>query len=80
MAEAIVGDLTPYCGVSKAEKMQRELAAMGEITKPMGAAGDRLMTLFLVRMLPADVDVGIESMSIEMSNGWEVCWLWLMEF
>lgn len=47
MAESIVGDLTPYCGVAKADKMQREMDAMREITAPLGARGSRLMELFL---------------------------------
>ena len=33
IAEAIVGDLTPDCGVSKQEKQQRELKAMDFISK-----------------------------------------------
>jgi putative hydrolases of HD superfamily len=31
LAEAVVGDLTPHCGVSGQEKFRREEAAMAEI-------------------------------------------------
>lgn len=36
MAEAIVGDITPYCGVEKEEKHRREEVAMKEITDLLG--------------------------------------------
>ncbi|XP_031623139.1 HD domain-containing protein 2 [Contarinia nasturtii] len=46
LAEAIVGDITPYCGVSKEEKKQREMDAMQEIAKLIAPRGQRLMELF----------------------------------
>lgn len=35
LAEAIVGDITPICGVSQEEKERREREAMAEITKDL---------------------------------------------
>lgn len=48
LAECIVGDITPYCGVSKEEKKQREMDAMQEISKLIAPRGARLMELFEV--------------------------------
>lgn len=48
LAESIVGDITPYCGVSKEEKRKRELDAMQEIAKLIAPRGGRLMELFEV--------------------------------
>lgn len=48
LAESIVGDITPYCGVSKEEKRLREMNAMQEITKLIAPRGERLMELFEV--------------------------------
>lgn len=48
LAESIVGDITPYCGVSKEEKRQREMDAMQEIAKLIAPRGERLMELFEV--------------------------------
>lgn len=48
LAEAIVGDITPYCGVSKEDKKQREMDAMQEIAKLIAPRGQRLMELFEV--------------------------------
>lgn len=50
LAEAIVGDITPYCGVSKEEKKLREMNAMQEISKLIAPRGERLMELFEVFM------------------------------
>jgi putative hydrolase of HD superfamily len=53
MAEALVGDITPVEGVSKAEKSRREAAAMAYLARdllgnvaPGGAAGQRLQALW----------------------------------
>jgi putative hydrolases of HD superfamily len=47
LAEAIVGDITPYCGVDKEEKKRREMKAVKEIAAlipEMG--GDEILVLF----------------------------------
>lgn len=49
LAESIVGDITPYCGVSKEDKKRREMEAMAEIAKLIAPRGERLMELFEVR-------------------------------
>lgn len=46
LAEATVGDLTPYCGVSREEKRSRELIAMKEIAQLAGPAENKLLELF----------------------------------
>lgn len=48
LAECIVGDITPYCGVSKEEKKEREMNAMRDIVKLIEPRGERLMELFEV--------------------------------
>lgn len=48
LAESIVGDITPYCGVSKEEKKLREMNAMRDIAKLIEPRGDHLMELFEV--------------------------------
>lgn len=48
LAESIVGDITPYCGVSKEDKKQREMNAMREIAELIAPRGQRLMELFEV--------------------------------
>lgn len=48
MAECIVGDLTPYCGVSKEEKHRREDEAMQTIRGLCEKQGERMYTLFRV--------------------------------
>lgn len=48
LAESIVGDITPYCGVSKEDKKQREMDAMREIAKLIAPRGEHLMELFEV--------------------------------
>lgn len=42
LAESIVGDITPYCGVSKEDKKQREMDAMREIAELIAPRGQRL--------------------------------------
>ncbi|XP_063700315.1 5'-deoxynucleotidase HDDC2 [Culicoides brevitarsis] len=46
LAEAVVGDITPYCGISREEKQQRELEAMKDIAKLTNSGSDKLMELF----------------------------------
>lgn len=47
LAEAIVGDITPYCGVDKEEKRRREEEAMGEISSLLPKfSGDEILKLF----------------------------------
>lgn len=46
LAEAIVGDLTPYCGVSREDKRTRELNAMEDIAKLAGSSGTKLLALY----------------------------------
>uniref|UniRef100_A0A336LMJ8 5'-deoxynucleotidase HDDC2 n=1 Tax=Culicoides sonorensis TaxID=179676 RepID=A0A336LMJ8_CULSO len=46
LAEASVGDITPYCGISREEKLRREFDAMKDISKLAHASSDKLMTLF----------------------------------
>lgn len=46
LAECIVGDLTPHCGVTPEEKHRREDEAMKKIAELTGMAGDRMYDLF----------------------------------
>ncbi|XP_004930102.1 5'-deoxynucleotidase HDDC2 isoform X1 [Bombyx mori] len=46
LAECIVGDLTPHCGVSPEEKHRREDEAMKTISGLTGIAGDRMYELY----------------------------------
>lgn len=46
LAESIVGDLTPYCGVSKEEKRRREENAIVEISNLIGSNGENMLKLF----------------------------------
>lgn len=48
LAECIVGDLTPHCGVSPEEKHRREDEAMQKIAELTGLAGDRMYDLYKV--------------------------------
>lgn len=48
LAESVVGDLTPFCGVSKADKRAMELKAMEDICKLIEPRGKRIMELFEV--------------------------------
>ena len=48
LAECIVGDLTPHCGVSPEEKHRREDEAMQKIAELTGIAGDRMYDLYKV--------------------------------
>lgn len=47
LAESIVGDISPFCGVSKQEKRQREHKAMIEISSLLNKTScEEVMTLF----------------------------------
>lgn len=47
LAEAIVGDITPYCGVDKEEKRRREEEAMVEISSLVPQfSGSEILKLF----------------------------------
>ncbi|KAL9929823.1 uncharacterized protein ACN427_013568 isoform 1-T7 [Glossina fuscipes fuscipes] len=46
LAESLVGDITPFCGVSKNEKRAMELKAMQDICKLIEPRGKRIMELF----------------------------------
>uniref|UniRef100_A0A1A9W3W8 5'-deoxynucleotidase HDDC2 n=1 Tax=Glossina brevipalpis TaxID=37001 RepID=A0A1A9W3W8_9MUSC len=46
LAESLVGDITPFCGVSKNEKRALELKAMQDICKLIEPRGKRIMELF----------------------------------
>lgn len=49
MAESVVGDLTPHCGVSDGDKHQREVAAMEKFRSLVGQkAGPEMYNLFMV--------------------------------
>jgi hypothetical protein len=50
LAECIVGDITPYCGVAPEEKHQREDAAMKELAQLAGPCGTELYGLYKVRI------------------------------
>jgi putative hydrolase of HD superfamily len=65
LAECIVGDITPYCGVAPEEKHQREDAAMKELAQLAGPCGTELYGLYKVTVssVPTLV-VGILSVEI----------------
>ncbi|XP_076288647.1 5'-deoxynucleotidase HDDC2 isoform X1 [Lasioglossum baleicum] len=46
LAECIVGDITPHCGVSPDEKHRREDAAMETICKLLGNKGPMILEMF----------------------------------
>lgn len=46
LAESLVGDITPYCGVSREEKRERELEAMKEIAELIKPNHEKLLDLF----------------------------------
>ncbi|XP_022188562.1 5'-deoxynucleotidase HDDC2 isoform X3 [Nilaparvata lugens] len=46
MAECIVGDITPHCGVPVEEKHKRETEAMQKLSEMTGAAGESMKKLF----------------------------------
>ncbi|CAH2050589.1 unnamed protein product, partial [Iphiclides podalirius] len=46
LAECIVGDITPHCGISPDEKHRQEDEAMKKIAELTGIAGDRMYNLY----------------------------------
>lgn len=46
MGESIIGDITPYCGVPRDEKLRRERDAIEQLAELAGDAGDRIRALF----------------------------------
>eukprot|EP00934_Nitzschia_sp_Nitz4_P001714 Nitzschia sp. Nitz4//scaffold227_size32659//7870//8457//NITZ4_007896-RA/size32659-processed-gene-0.1-mRNA-1//1//CDS//3329542788//1714//frame0 len=46
LAEAKVGDITPHCGVSDADKHQQELSAMSIMTQAIGGTGEEVLSLW----------------------------------
>ncbi len=52
LAECIVGDITPRCGISPDEKHRREEAAMKSITKLIPCNSEYVQRLFQVSYLP----------------------------
>jgi putative hydrolase of HD superfamily len=50
LAECIVGDITPCCGVAPAEKHQREDTAMKELAQLAGSCGSELYHLYKVKV------------------------------
>ncbi|XP_075974330.1 5'-deoxynucleotidase HDDC2 [Anticarsia gemmatalis] len=46
LAESIVGDITPHCGITPEEKHRREDEAMKKIAELTGIAGDRMYELY----------------------------------
>ena len=50
MAESVVGDITPHCGVSAVDKHKLELTAMTRLSAlPAPPAGEEMLALFKVR-------------------------------
>lgn len=48
MGESIIGDITPYCGVPREEKIRREAEAIEKLAQLAGNAGDRIRSLYQV--------------------------------
>lgn len=48
LAECIVGDITPHCGITPKEKHRQEDEAMKKISELTGIAGDRMYDLYKV--------------------------------
>ncbi|EAT36867.1 AAEL011081-PB [Aedes aegypti] len=46
LAESIVGDITPYCGISREEKLLKEFSAISEIAELLGPNKEKLLELF----------------------------------
>lgn len=63
MAECIVGDLTPYCGVSPSEKHQREDDAMTLLSKLVPQPqGQNMLNLFKVCLFTLSIFGGLDSL------------------
>ena len=51
MAESIVGDITPHCGVSNNDKHQREKDTMTHFSNLLGSkSGEEMYQLFMVKI------------------------------
>lgn len=50
LAECIVGDITPCCGVAPEEKHRREDNAMKELAQLAGSCGTELYCLYKVKV------------------------------
>lgn len=57
LAECIVGDLTPYCGVSVDEKHKREKEAMLELAQYVGPSGPYILKLYEVSVLQITISM-----------------------
>lgn len=51
LAESLVGDITPYCGVSKKDKEVLEMEAINKICGLIKPRGDHILQLFYVSFL-----------------------------
>lgn len=49
LAECIVGDITPFCGIPPDEKHRMEDKAMEDICKLLGDKGPEILQIFRVR-------------------------------
>ncbi|XP_014216991.1 HD domain-containing protein 2 [Copidosoma floridanum] len=47
LAECIVGDITPFCGISPEDKHKMEKEAMNEICKDLGERGKEILNIFV---------------------------------
>lgn len=52
LAECIVGDITPFCGIPPDEKHRMEDEAMEDICKLLGDKGPEILEIFRVREIP----------------------------
>lgn len=57
LAECIVGDLTPYCGVSVDEKHKREKEAMLQLAQHVGHSGPYILKLYEVSILQITISM-----------------------
>jgi putative hydrolases of HD superfamily len=48
MGESIIGDITPYCGVPRDVKLQKEREAIEKLSQLAGAGGDKIRALYHV--------------------------------
>lgn len=51
LAECIIGDITPYCGVDPSEKSKSEENAMKDLTQKVGESGLEIYKLYKVIIL-----------------------------
>lgn len=57
LAECIVGDITPFCGVTVEEKHKREKEAMLELAQHVGPSGPYILQLYEVSVLKITISV-----------------------